>query len=69
MTRKKNDSNGSYKQLDLPFDSIDSSTNKKFQDNIIQFFPKTEEIQIKKENYIRKRSIKRLVNHANTLKW
>ena len=70
MTRKKDDSNGNWEQLDLPFGNFDSSTNSKSQEsNVIQFSSKMKEIQIKKENNVRERSINRLVNRARELKW
>jgi len=70
MHRKKNSSNGDEKQLKLPFDNNDTFVSQKISlDNVVYFSSKLEKNNNSKENAARKRSIERLLYHADKLDW
>lgn len=71
MRKKKNDLNGVWKQLELPFEpTIKRSNSEKIVPNNIINFSSTWEANKKKEDdRIKNKNIDRLLNYAAKLNW
>lgn len=71
MKCKKNNSKSSWKQLDLPFGSSDSSKDQieSCENQIICLVSKINENLNNKEKLSRERSVNRLINYAEKLNW